>query len=167
MKIASRPDNSVEWNPKDSAELEGTCQVNLHVSKIFQRFVQHDDVWIFLLETGRFVFPLVVTPFAKVLLHHIRLLALPLLLALRVICDFQFDIRRICVNESYEGVGWKILLFIALCKFSEHVGENLLLLFVVVLDFLLANCNLVKGSLILRLDFTNYVEVLQSFFEIA
>lgn len=59
-------------------------RMNLHVSKILQRFVQHDDVGVFLLEASRFVFSLIITPFAKVLLHYIRLLALPLLLALDI-----------------------------------------------------------------------------------
>lgn len=58
-------------------------------------------------------------------------------------------------------------LLIAFRKFGEHVGENLLLLFVVVFDFLLANCDLVEGSLIFRFNFTNCVEVVQCPFEIA
>lgn len=49
--------------------------VVLHVSKILQRLVQHDDVGVLLLEAGRFVLALVVPPLAKVLLHHVRLAA--------------------------------------------------------------------------------------------
>lgn len=45
----------------------------LHVSKVLQRLVQHDDVRVFLLEASRLVLALVVPPLAKVLLHHVRL----------------------------------------------------------------------------------------------
>uniref|UniRef100_A0A2M4B3F9 Putative secreted protein n=1 Tax=Anopheles triannulatus TaxID=58253 RepID=A0A2M4B3F9_9DIPT len=56
----------------------------LHVAELLVQIVQHYDVRVLLFETGWLVFPLIVTPLAKLLLHHIGLAALLLLCLLQI-----------------------------------------------------------------------------------